>query len=86
MKKIKNIKQLRKEKKLLQQREKELMWQIKSGWQHLQLDLHPQNIIKEHGRKCGEENILKSTLSFGASLLAKNLAKKAEEKLEKLFD
>ena len=94
MKKIKNIRQLRKEKKLLQQREKELLWQINSGWRHLKEDLHPQNILREQVIKCKEENsgaskgesILKSTLSFAVSLLAKKLAKKTEEKLEKFFN
>ena len=94
MKKIKNIKQLKKEKKLLQQREKELLWQINSGWQQLKKNLQPQNILQEQVRKCKEENlraangesILKSSLSFAASLLVKKLAKKTEEKLEKFFN
>jgi hypothetical protein len=92
MKKIKDIKQLRKEKKLFLQREKELLRQINSGWRQLKEDLQPQNILKEQVR-CKEETsgtrkeegILKSTLSFGASLLVKKLAKRAEEKLEKIF-
>lgn len=77
MKKIKNIKQLKKEKKLLRQREKELLRQINSGWQHLKENLRPQNILKApigNGREIAAnkgESILKSTLSFGASLLAK---------------
>ena len=94
MKKIKNLKQLSKEKKLLQQREKELLVQINSGWQQLKEDLHPQNRLKEQLRKCkegnsgatNEESILKSTLSFAASLLAKKIAKRTEEKLEKFFN
>jgi uncharacterized protein (UPF0335 family) len=94
MKKIENIKQLRKEKKRLWQREKEVLWQINSGWQQLKGNLHPQNILKEQIRRCKQENsgttkeesILKSTLSFGAALLAKKLAKKTEEKLEKFFN
>ena len=94
MKKIKNIKQLSKEKKLLQQREKELLRQIKSGWQQLKENLRPQNMLKEQVKRCKEENsgstkeesILKSTLSFAASLLAKKIAKRTEEKLEKFFN
>ena len=93
MKKIKNIKQLRKEKKLLREREKELLSQINSGWQQLKENLQPQNMLKEQVRRCKEENlkatkeegILKSTLSYAVSLLAKRLAKKTEEKLEKFF-
>ena len=94
MKKIKNIKQLTKEKKLLQQREKELLRQVNSGWQQLKENLQPQNILKEQVRRCKEENskvtkeesILKSTLSFAVSLFAKKLAKRTEEKLEKFFN
>ena len=94
MKQIKDIKQLRKEKKLFLQREKELLRQINSGWQQLKEDLQPQNILKEQVRRCKEEtsgtrkeeSILKSTLSFGTSLLVKKLAKRTEEKLEKFFN
>ena len=93
MKKIKNIKQLRKEQKLLRQREKELLQQINSGWQQLKENLQPQNILKVQVRRCKEENseaakeesILKSTLSFAISLLTKKLAKRTEEKLDKFF-
>jgi len=95
MKKIKNIKQLRKERRLLRQRENELLWKINSGWQQLKETLRPQNLLKEQIRRCKEgnpgtvkekESILKSTLAFGVSLLAKNLAKRTEEKLEKFFN
>lgn len=93
MKKIKNLKQLRKEKKLLRQREKELLCQINSGWQELKENLRPQNILKGQIRECKEEkprvtkeaSIFKSTLAFAVSLLAKKLAKRTEEKLEKFF-
>jgi hypothetical protein len=94
MKKIRNIKQLRKEKKLLQQREKELLRQINSGWRQLKVNLHPQNILKEQVQRRAEEdpeatkdeNILKSTLSFAASLIARKIAKRTGEKLEKFFN
>jgi hypothetical protein len=93
MKKIKNIKQLGKAKKLLQQREKELLRKINSGWQGLKEDLQPGNILREQKRKCREESsgtmkesILKSTLAFGVSLLAKKLAKRTEEKFEEFFN
>ena len=93
MKKIKNIKQLRKEKKQLLIREKELLWQINSGWHQLKQNLYPQNIPKEQIKRCKvdgpraakEESILKNTLSFAASLLANRIAKRTEEKLEKFF-
>ena len=94
MKKIKNIKQLRKEKKLLREREKELLSQINSGWQQLKENLQPQNMLKEQMTRCKEENlkatkeegIFRSTLSYAVLLLAKRLAKKTEEKLEKFFN
>jgi hypothetical protein len=94
MKKIKNEKQLRKEKKLLQQREKELLRKINSAWQQLKENLHPQNFIREQVRKCkeensgtvNEENMFKSFLSFGATLLVKKIAKRTEERLENFFN
>jgi len=93
MKKIRNIRQLRKEKKLLQQREKELLRKITSGWQHLKENLQPQNFIKEQVRKSkedsrtvNEESIFKSILSFGATLLVKKIVKGTEERLEKIFN
>ena len=93
MKKIKNIKQLRKEKRQLWLREKELMWQINSGWQQLKENFHPQNILQKQINRCKEESsrpvreesILKHTLSFAASLLAQKIAKRTEEKLENFF-
>jgi hypothetical protein len=94
MKKIKNIKQLGKQKRLLQQRETELLQKINSGWRHLKENLHPQNYIIEQVRKCKEENsglaydenIFKTVLSFGASLLVKKIVKRTEESLKKYFN
>ncbi|HET9744187.1 MAG TPA: hypothetical protein VFP97_00660 [Chitinophagaceae bacterium] len=86
MKKIKSLKQLRREKRLLRQREKELLFKINVGWEQLKENLQPQNILKP-GIQCKErrpntndEKILKSLLSFGATLLARKLAKGAGEK------
>lgn len=94
MKKIKNIRQLTKERKRLLQREKELMGQIGSGWEELKNDLRPRSLAGEQLKKCcgpgngksKDENIFKSTLSVAVSLLARKLAKRAEEKIDKFFD
>jgi hypothetical protein len=94
MRKIKNIKQLHKEKKLLHQREKELIKEIGSGWHELKKDLRPGKILQEQIRECREEkdvrnvyedNIFKSILSFSASLLARKLAKRTEETIGRFF-
>ena len=94
MKKIKNIKHLKKEKKNLQQREKELLRQISSGWHELTEGLRPKKILGEQLRRCRDEkekraidddNILKSILSFSATLLARKLAIRTGEKIESFF-
>lgn len=93
MKKIKSLKQLRREKRILRQREKELVRQINTGWQQLKENFQPQNIIREQtnrckGRSSGEkdENILASSFSFAATLLARKFLKRAEEKFERYFN
>jgi hypothetical protein len=94
MKKIKNMKQLREERRRLQRREKELEWQINKSWQHLKESIRPEEFFKERIRKeesfrrpgPNGESILQSTLSFGAGLLARTLARKAEEKLGRFFN
>jgi hypothetical protein len=92
MTKIKNIKHLRKELKRLRLREKELMQEINSGWKHLRGSLSPSNIVEEQLRNCkehrlrrGDGSILKSILSFAATLLISKLVKKTEEKVEEFF-
>ena len=91
MKKIKSMKQLRKEKRLLRQREKQLRGKINVGWDQLKEDLQPNNILKsmkhckERGSSTNDENVFKSILSFGATLLARKLAKRAEEKFGNFF-
>lgn len=81
MKKIKSLKQLKREKRLLRQREKELLFKINVGWEQLKENLQPQNILKPV-IKCKESNpttngekIFKSLLSVSATLLARKLAK-----------
>lgn len=86
MMKIKNIRHLRKERRRLEQREKELKDQIRSDWRHLKNKLSFYNLFNEQrdrfeysGRNGEDENILKSTLSVAARLLMRTLVKKAEK-------
>lgn len=94
MKRIRNMNQLREEKRRLRRHEKELEWQISRGWRQLKDGFRPENIFKKkHGRQQDEYNdysmngssILERTLIYGATLLARKLAKKAEENLDKVF-
>lgn len=94
MKKIKNKKQLRAEKKRIRARQEELEKKIRSKWNELKESLKPVNIAKETFqnvvRKKTEENledesILKSTIKYGISLLARKFTDKAGEKFEWLF-
>jgi hypothetical protein len=94
MKGIRNMKQLREEKKRLHRREKELEWQISRGWRQLNDSFRPENIFKKrHNRQQDDYNdysmngnsILERTLIYGATLLARKLARKAEENLDKVF-
>ena len=94
MKKINSIKQLRPEKKRIQQHQRELENRILNNWDELKKSLRPVNIAKEAfasvirnrtRENLNGESILKSTISFGAGLLAKNLADKAGKKLSTIF-
>ena len=84
---------MKKAKRILQQREKQLLHNIRSEWRDLKKNLYPQNIFKEQIKKyereystsAREESFLKSTLSFVASALTRKLAKKAEERFERFF-
>jgi ABC-type dipeptide/oligopeptide/nickel transport system ATPase subunit len=94
MKRIRNIKQLNAEKKRLQQRQEEAEKKIRSIWQELKKLLHPEKMAKQAFGKwmdnktkeqANGKTVLQSTLSYGAALLAKKFAEKAEEKLDELF-
>lgn len=84
--KIKNIKQLGKERRKLQQRERELMYQINSNWGNLKEQLSPSNLFGDQFWKCREyrqrkdnDNILKSVFSFAANMMIRKFMKKTEE-------
>ncbi len=90
MKKIKNINHLYAEKKRLQKQEEYLEKKISSSWTELKQTLKPVVIVKDAlynilNEKTKEnlidDSILKSSLIYGISLLAKILADKAEEKI-----
>lgn len=94
MKKIKDMGQLKSRKKHLRERQGELEKTIKKDWQELKEKLRPRAIAKEafgewidkkeQSTRNGE-NILSSTLSYGASLLAKKIAAKAGDKWDAWF-
>ena len=86
MKKIKNIRQLQRERKQLRQREKELMQQMKSGWREIKKLLRPCNFVKEQTRRYNDgqferkdNGIFKTALSFATTLLIQKLKKKTEQ-------
>jgi hypothetical protein len=94
MKKIKSIHQLKAEKKRIKQRQAQLEDMIRSNWSALKEAVRPARLVKEAFGKAAEnkaadnangESILKSTFSYGMTLLAKKLADKAEKGLDKLF-
>jgi hypothetical protein len=94
MKKIKNMKHLKAEKKKLKRRQEELEARFGNDWHELKETLHPKRVAgdvlqswmnKKTNDFATRKNILQSTLSYGASLLAKRFAEKAGEKIDSLF-
>ena len=94
MKKIKNKKQLRAEKKRIRVRQEELEKKIRRKWDDLKESLKPVNIAKETFQKVvrnkteenlEDESIFKSTIKYGISLLAKRFTDKAGEKFDRIF-
>ena len=94
MKKIKSKKHLLAEQRRLRFRREELERKLYFQWNELKDGLRPINIAKDTfssfmNRKAAEnlvdENILKSTLNYGISLLVKKLTDKAGKKFESLF-
>ncbi len=94
MKKINSKKQLRAEKKRIRIRRQELEKKIRNQWNELKESLRPVNVAKETfrevlqnktGKNLEDESIIKSTIKYGISLLAKRFTDKAGEKFEWLF-
>jgi hypothetical protein len=94
MKKIKSIKQLLAEKRRIKLREEELEKKIRGNWKELKETLKPVSIAKETFSNAMKhktednvngESVLKSTFTYGMSLLAKKFADKAGDKFSKIF-
>ena len=94
MKKIKNKKQLRAEKRSIRKRQEELEKKMQRQWAELKNGMRPVNFAKDTlnsfiDKKAEEnpadESILKSTIKYGVSLLTKKFTDKAGEKFEWLF-
>ena len=94
MKKIRSKKQLQAEKKRMKIRQEELEKKIRSKWNDLKESLRPMNMAKDTFSKVMEnkaeenlrdESVLKSTIRYGVSLLAKKLTDKAGEKFDWMF-
>lgn len=94
MKTIRHIKQLKAEKKSLEQQQQLLEQKIKRDWSELKEKFRPKKMAAEALNKWvdkkaetsfSNENILSSTLSYGAVLLAKKMAAKAEKKWNTWF-
>ena len=94
MKKIKSIKQLKAEKKRLKIRTAELEYKVRGNWTELKECLRPLNIAKDAigsifkskaAAKIHEDSILKSSFTYGISLLAAKFMEKAGNILNKKF-
>lgn len=94
MKRIKNIEQLRAEKRKLQQRQALLELKIQDNWNDVKDTLRPANLVRETFSKVllskpvamiAGNGLLKGALAFGVSLLASKIAEKGAGKLGKLL-
>lgn len=94
MKKIKSIHQLKAEKLRIKKRRAELEDSIRENWTGLKATLKPSSLAKEayndildHQAEANlkGDGVLRSTLNYGISLLAKKITTKAGDKLGKLF-
>lgn len=94
MKKIRSINQLRVEKKRIHRELEELENNMHEKWVELKQTLTTRSILKDAyisvlknktAKNLNGENILKSTVAYGFSLLFNKFAGKAEEKLAGIF-
>jgi|GEM_PF-2065713 len=94
MKKIKNIPELKAEKKRLRHQQAALEDKIRGNWKELKNSVKPVNLAKEAWQDLVEkktaaffngDNVLKSTLTYGVTLLAQKMGAKAKEKFTDLF-
>jgi GLE1-like protein len=94
MKQISCLKQLESRKKQIKQRREELDKQIHQQWNELKGNLNPFSYVKETlGRVIQKKTveiatdpgILKSSFTYGVTLLAKRIADRVEDKLGNIF-
>ena len=94
MKKIKNLGQLREQKALLAVRQLQAEKNVRIHWDNLKEELRPASLAAEAidkithegtTEKKDQKNILKSTFTYGLTLLAQKLAEKADNKIKKAF-
>lgn len=94
MKQIKSIRHLAQEKKRLAQATEAASNKIKQNWTGFKDAIRPQSlasdaigsVLKRTTEPHQGDSILKTTLLYGIGQLAKNIAEKAEAKLNKLFE
>ena len=92
MKKIKSIKQLKAAKKQLKHRQAELEKAIKYDWRDLKENLKPKNVagqmfskVFEGDEKQNGHSFVSDSVSEIASILARKLVEKAEDKIGQWF-
>ncbi|GBL35465.1 hypothetical protein EMGBS15_10600 [Filimonas sp.] len=94
MKKIKSISGLQDAKRQILQRQADAEFAIRSNWKELKDDLNPRNMINETLSEAiidktesvlSGDSVLKNTLMYGLTLLAKKVTDKAEEKASQFF-
>jgi hypothetical protein len=91
--KIKNLEHLREQKAILAARQLQAEKNVRIHWSNLKEELRPGNLAAEaidkitnpSSEKSGEKSILKSTFTYGLTLLAHTLADVADEKLKQFF-
>lgn len=90
MKQIKCIKQLQAEKNRIKRQQEALEIEMGNNWNKLKAHLHPVSLAKEAvnnvlqyktSKKLNSDSILKSSLTYGVTLLANRMMEKAEKKL-----
>lgn len=94
MKTIKNIRQIKDEKRRLQQRREDLELRIRSHWQELKWELKPANLagdtlgsLAKPSAASSQEGggLLRETLHYGLSLLTRKLVEKTGDRLDSLL-
>jgi hypothetical protein len=94
MKKIKNLSHLREQKAILAARQLQAEKNVRLHWNNLKEELHPSHLAAEAidrithlagAEKTTGKSILKSTFTYGLTLLAHKIADVADEKLKKVL-